>query len=108
VAGTYQVPELQFQPGQRILAIDCLTSVTTGSATVALGIVGTIGKYRAAAAITSADVWVGSGVGTANGVVTANIGVRLTAAEQIIMTTASASLPASGRLLIRAIYVDNT
>lgn len=107
-AGTYLVPELQFQVGQRILAIDCLTSVTTGTATIALGIAGTPAKYRAAAAITSADLWVGSGVGTAGGAITAAIGVRLTAAEQIIMTTAAATLPASGRLLIRAIYVDNS
>ena len=75
---------------------------------MAIGIVGTIGKYRAAAAITTADLWVGSGVATVGGGINGALGVRLTAAEQLIMTTASAALPASGRLLLRAIYVDNT
>lgn len=105
---TYVIPEFQFQPGQRILAIELNTSVTTGSATIAIGITGTVGKYRAAAAVTTADLWVGSGVATAGGGINAALGVRLAAAEQLIMTTAGATLPASGRLLMRAIYVDNT
>lgn len=99
--GTYTVPELQFLVGQRILDVAFNTSVSTSTATIALGIAGTTGKYFAAAAITTPNAWQSSAINAA-------IGVRLTANEQWIMTTATATLPASGRLLIRVLYVDNS
>lgn len=100
-AGTYPIPEFIFAPGQRILDIAANTSVTLGTAQFALGITGTVGKYRAAATFTSADQWVTFALNAA-------VGVRLTAVEPIILTTSVAALPASGRLLLRATFVDNT
>lgn len=99
--GTYTIPEMQFTPGQRILEVGFNTSVTLGTAQIALGIAGTVGKYRAAAVLTSADQWVFAALNAA-------IGVPLAAAEQWILTTSVATLPASGRLLIRTLYVDNS
>jgi hypothetical protein len=85
--------------GARILEIGLNTSVTFGgTATVAIGITGATGKYRAAATLTSTDQWV-------NVALNAAVGVPLTAEEQLIMTVAAAALPASGRLLIRVFYV---
>jgi hypothetical protein len=106
--GTYTIPECYFPRGTRVLAVDAMTSVTTGSATLAIGITGTTGKYRAAAAITSADLWVGTGVATVGGGLNGALGVVLTADEQWILTTAGATLPASGKLIIRVLYVDNS
>lgn len=106
-AGTYTIP-IRLPRGARVLEVAVNTSVTTGSATIAIGIAGTVGKYRAAAAVTSADLWVTQGVATTGGALNAICGVALTTDEQLIMTTASATLPASGRAVIRVIYVDNS
>lgn len=99
--GTYTAPELRFPVGARILDVAFNTSVTLGTATLALGIPGTTGKYRAAAVLTATDQWVASNL-------TAPIGAALTAAEQWIITTAVATLPASGTLYIRVLWVDNS
>jgi hypothetical protein len=87
--------------GARILAVELNTTVSTGTATLAIGIVGTAGKYRAAAALTTPDQWVQANPA-------AVIGDVLTADEQLIMTVAAAALPASGRLLVRIIWQDNS
>lgn len=105
--GTYTIP-IRLPRGARVLETAINTSVTTGSATIALGIAGTTGKYRAAAAVTSADLWVTTGVATTGSALNANCGVPLATDEQLIMTTAGATLPASGRMVIRVIYADNS
>lgn len=69
------------------------TTVSLGSSTIALGITGTAGKYRSAAAFTAVDtptLFGNAGV----------LGIVLTAPEQLLMTVASAALPASGTLHI--------
>lgn len=76
------------------------SSVTLGTSTVAVGISGTTGKYRAAAVFTSVDT--PTLFGTA-----ATIGASdpaLAADEQVIVTIATASLPASGTLVIDLYY----
>ena len=68
--------------GARILSVELNTSVSTGSATLAIGITGTAGKYRAAAALTTADTWVQANL-------TAAVTDVLTADEQLVMTVAA-------------------
>lgn len=87
--------------GARILSVELNTSVSTGSATLAIGIAGTAGKYRAAAALTTADTWVQANL-------TAAVTDVLAADEQLVMTVAAATLPASGRLLVRITWQDNS
>ena len=97
VVGTYTAPIL-LPRGARVLFGYMNSSVTLGaSATVAIGIAGAVGKYRAAATYTSADTptWLG---------LNATVMAELQAPEQIIMTTAVAALPASGRLVIGFLY----
>lgn len=106
-AGTYTIP-VRIPAGAVVEAVDINTSVTTGTATIAIGITGAVGKYRAAAAVTSTDLWVGSGAAAVGGALNAICGVPLAVEEQLIMTTASATLPASGRMVIRVTYVDNS
>lgn len=70
------------------------TTVSLGSATLAIGIAGTTGKYRAAATFTTADVPALFGITSAvNGV--------LSAAETVKATVGSAALPGSGTLIVR-------
>lgn len=84
--------------GARVLYGTLTTSVTTGSATVSIGIAGATAKYKALAAYTTADVPLVFGV-------TAGLNVALTAQEQIIATTGGASLPGSGTLTLSLFYV---
>lgn len=75
-------------------------SATMGaSATVAIGITGTTGKYRAAATKTTTVPEV-FGVG-------GNHGVVLTAAETVFITIAVASLPAAGTFSVQLFYAEN-
>lgn len=74
------------------------TSVTTGSATVALGITGSTSKYKAAAAVTATT-------SAAIAVPHAALLEALTSEESVIVTTASAALPASGELHVMLFYV---
>ena len=99
--GAYTIPEFQFLVGQRILELALNPSVTLGAATLAIGISGATGKYRAAATLTTPDAWTVAALNAA-------MGARLSANEQWIMTVAAAALPASGRLLMRVLYVDNS
>lgn len=82
--------------GRLVKSIELFTSVSTGSATLAVGNATTAAKYIAAAAITSA------GVSTEGNLAIADPPVISTADESIIVTTAAASLPASGVLWIIA------
>ena len=75
------------------------TSVTTGSATVALGITGTTAKYAAAAAVTATNA---AAIAIPHA---AFLATPLTAAENVFVTTASAALPASGTLRVTLFYV---
>lgn len=72
------------------------TSVSLGSSTIAIGISGTTGKYRAAAVFTATDT------PTNFGTAAAMAAGPLAAEEEIIMTTAVASLPttAGARLIV--------
>lgn len=74
------------------------TTVTLGTATVAIGIAGTTGKYRGAATLTTPNTltWFGEAV---------NLGVMLPAEERILLTVGAASLPGSGVLHIGLLYV---
>lgn len=84
--------------GARVLYGTLTTSASTGSATVSVGIAGSTAKYKALAAYTTADVPLVFGVA-------AGLDTALTAAEQIIVTTGGASLPASGTLTVSLFYV---
>lgn len=72
-------------------------SATLGSSTLAIGIAGTTGKYRAAAVFTAAAP-------TLFGVVGATSGDPLAAEEQVIVTIAAADLPSTGTLEIDIYY----
>jgi hypothetical protein len=97
-AGTYTVP-IRLPRGARVLTLILNASVTMGgTATIAIGIAGAVGKYRAAATYTAADTFTMVSLNAATGVVLAN-------EEQIIMTVAAAALPSTGRLLIGFLYV---
>lgn len=96
-AGTYTVP-VRLPRGARVLSAFMNTSVSLGTSTVALGIAGDAGKYRAAAVFTTPNA-------TTFFTLNAAMGVPLAAEEQIVMTVAVAALPASGRLLIGFEYV---
>lgn len=73
------------------------TDTSLGAATVAIGIAGATGKYRAAAVFTATDTPILFGVGAA-------IGAALTAQETVIVTIAAAALPASGVLRVMFFY----
>lgn len=100
VAGTYTVP-IRLPRGAYVEELILNTSVSLGTSTVAIGIPGAVGKYRAAAVLTAANT-------NETTALNAAVGVALAAEEQIILTVATATLPASGRLLIRFNYVDNS
>lgn len=74
-------------------------SATLGSSTVAIGITGTTGKYRAAAVKTTTTPEIFG--------VTAGIGDALTADEEVFITIAVAALPASGTLRVMLYYAFN-
>jgi hypothetical protein len=68
-------------------------SATLSTSTIAIGIAGTAAKYRAAAVFTAAAP-------TLFGVSTAVDDVPLTAQETVILTNTTATLPASGTLIV--------
>lgn len=97
-AGSYAIGGGLIPAGARVLDAYFVTSVTTGSATLALGIAGSTGKYISAAAVTTAN----SRTVTVN---QAALLTEITTPEQLLLTTASATLPASGTLRIVLTYV---
>lgn len=83
--------------GALIQGIWLNTDTSTGSATLAFGIAGTAAKFAAAAAYTTVNTW----IPVANA---ASALAVLTAQTQLIITTAAASLPASGNLIVTVEY----
>lgn len=98
VVGSYAIGGGLIPVGARVIDAYFVTSVTTGSATLALGISGTTAKYISAAAVTTAN----SRTVTVN---QAALLTEITTAEQLLLTVAAASLPASGTLRIVLTYV---
>lgn len=99
-AATYITP-IRLPRGARVICGFINASVTMGaSATLAIGIAGATGKYRAGATYTSADTFTLLGLN-------AGLAVALTAEEQILLTVGAAALPSSGRLLIGFLYVQD-
>lgn len=88
-------------PAGATFAYGILTStVSLGSSTIAVGITGTTGKYRAAATFTATDTPTMFGT-------TATVGAddpALAANETVFITIAAASLPASGTLVVDLVY----
>ncbi len=100
-AGTYTAP-IVIPRGARVIMAGLNADATLGaSATIAIGIAGATGKYRAAATYTTADAWTFFALNAATG-------AQLTAAEQIIVTIAVAALPSSGRFVLMFMWVDNS
>ena len=83
--------------GARVLYGLLTSTVSLGSSTVAIGIGGTTGKYRAAATFTATDTPTAFGV-------TANIGEPLAAEEILFITIGAATLPGSGTLRVTVFY----
>lgn len=83
--------------GARVIGFALLTSVTLATATIAIGISGTPAKYRAAATFTI--------VGTLTiFMLTSGFGTALAAVETPIITTAVATLPVSGTLVVLTLF----
>jgi hypothetical protein len=83
--------------GARVLFGVLDSTVSLATATVALGIAGTTGKYRAAATFTAVDTPTLFGV-------TANLGEPLAAEEIVFITIGTAALPGSGTLRVMLVY----
>lgn len=99
-AQTFDAP-LTLPVGATVVGGVISTSVTTGSATVALGITGTTGKYKAAGAVTATNA---AAIAIPHAAVLAT---ALAADEDVFVTTASAALPASGTLTVILYYVTD-
>jgi hypothetical protein len=88
-------------PAGAVFAFGVLTSsASLGSSTLAVGISGTTGKYRAAATFTSTDT--PTMFGLAAEVAASDAG--LSAEQTVIGTIASAALPSSGTLVVDLYY----
>lgn len=83
--------------GYRFLRGNITSSVSLGTSTVAIGISGSTGKYRTAAVFTATDTPTAFGNAAA-------VGAKLTAEETIFITIGTASLPASGRLVVDLVF----
>jgi len=68
------------------------SDTSLGSSTVAIGVTGTTGKYRAAATFTSTTAYEVFGIPAAM--------TKLTSAETIFITIAAATFPSSGTLIV--------
>lgn len=88
-----------FPAGALILGFEIITDTSTATATIALGDGTTANRFMAATAFTTTDVPVPVGK-TANAISTA----QLTARTTLVGTTATASLPASGNLVVQTYY----
>jgi hypothetical protein len=90
----------RFPKGGVFLGGIITSTVTLGSSTVAIGITGTVAKYKAAATFTAVDT--PTFFGTA-----ATINVAETAERTVFITIAAASLPAAGTLCVTMLYATN-
>lgn len=79
------------------------TDTSLGSSTIALGITGSTGKYRAAATLTTTNAQALIAVPVAAFV----NGAGLTAQETQFITIAVATLPSSGNLVIQAYWAQS-
>lgn len=84
----------------RIKSIKMTSSVSLATSTVAIGIAGTIAKYRAAGVFTTVDVPTIVGPGAVAKAAAAN-----SVEETLIATVAVAALPAAGTLIFEVEYV---
>lgn|SRR5574337_227928 len=84
--------------GAVVLGFELITDTSTGSATLAVGDGNTANLYSAATAYTTTGVPVN--VGNTAG----PLAGRLSSAGQIVLTTATAALPASGNLVFITYY----
>jgi hypothetical protein len=82
---------IKLPKGFRPVRWGLVPSATLGSSTLALGIAGTTGKYRAAATVTAP---------VSGDVVTAPPAAGLAADEDVIVTIAAATLPGSGTIAV--------
>lgn len=88
-------------PAGGVFAFGKITSsVSLGTSTLAIGITGTTGKYRAAAVFTAVDTPTDFGIATQ----VAQSDAGLSADELVFATIGTASLPASGTLVIDLYY----
>lgn len=86
-------------PAGYAFAFGILTTDTSlGTSTISIGITGTTAKYRALAVFTATDT------PTFFGKASAISGATLTADETVFITIATASLPASGTLVVDMYY----
>lgn len=92
---TIQVAKLP--RGARVLFGVLVSTVSLGSSTIAIGVNGTAGKYRAAGVFTIADAPTFFGAA-------ANVGEALTAEETVIITIGAAALPGAGTLRVMMVY----
>lgn len=77
-----------------------VTTTSLGAAEIAIGVSGSTGKYRAAAAFTTTNTPTLFGVA-------AGVGEALAAEEIVFITTTTAALPASGTLRVMLVYAFN-
>ena len=80
--------------GARVLFGLLNSTVSLSTATVAIGIAGNTGKYRAAAVFTATDTPTFFGVAV-------NVGAALATEEIVLITIGTAALPASGTLRVQ-------
>ncbi len=93
--GPYEIGILP--AGARFLYGVLTSSVSLGTSTVAIGVTGTTGKYRAAATFTAVDTPTPFGNAAA-------VGAEGSAEERVLLSVATAALPASGTLVIELFY----
>lgn len=86
--------------GAKILRVALNTSVTLGTAEVAIGIAGATTKYKAAGTLTTTNAWVEYALN-------AVVGVTLAAQEDLFITVSADALPASGTLRALVEYTYN-
>ena len=82
--------------GEQFLFGVLTSTVTLGTSTVAVGVTGATGKYRAAAAFTAVDTPTLFGAGAAG---LGGAG-KLTGDEEVFLTIGTANLPTSGTLTV--------
>jgi hypothetical protein len=87
----------QLPKGARVLYGVLTTDTSLGSSTVAIGIAGLTGKYRAAATFTATNTPTLFGV-------TAGIGTAIAAEETVVITIAAANFPSGGTLRVMIFY----
>lgn len=96
--GTYTMPIRLPKGAIPLFGISHGSATMGGTATLAFGISGSTGKYRAAAThtVTTPTIFgVHAGISTAT-----------TAEEQLLLTVAAAALPSSGTLTIKFFWID--